>query len=111
LLEIRARQSSINFGPPYFPGTLRAHIGRHDPAAAPVSLTDAANPFHEKKILVLSGGKDKLVPWEASAETVDKLNVGTAGIKKVVIDEDAAHEVSEKMKAELCQFIWDHVVT
>jgi len=65
-----------------------------------------SNPFLNKRILVLSGAADKLVPWSASETFVNNLKVGS-GIKKVVLEDGAGHEVTAKMVEEASAFVWD----
>ena len=66
LISRRCRSHGLPVGPPYLPDSLLAHIRRADPTAAPYAARDASNPFWGKKVLVLSGGDDKIVPWAAS---------------------------------------------
>ena len=71
---------------------------------------DATNPFLGKKILILSGGIDTIVPYSSGKEFVEKLQVGKDGIKKVVIVPDAGHECTTAMVAEMAQFIYTEVL-
>ncbi|KAG1836212.1 hypothetical protein DFJ58DRAFT_917733 [Suillus subalutaceus] len=66
-------------------------------ARLPYRAKDASNPFLGKKVLVISGKEDKLVPWVTSAEFVDGLEVGEGGIKRVVVEEGAGHECTSGM--------------
>jgi predicted esterase len=83
-----------------------------DPASSTVDITSSSkdvNPFVDKRILVLSGGADKLVPWEASKDFVDALYVDgrRGGIKQVFVQDGAGHEVTEEMTSRLAEFVWE----
>jgi hypothetical protein len=55
--------------------------------------------------LVLLGKEDKTVPWVASAEFVEGLEVGEGGIKRVVVEEGAGHEWTKGMQKEADGFV------
>jgi hypothetical protein len=71
----RAASSDIPFSPPYFPISFKTYVATHNPAQLAYRAKDASNPFFGK-VLVLSGKEDKTVPWVASAEFVEGLEVG-----------------------------------
>ena len=106
----RAAVSGITFAPPYIPQSFRAFAERNDPARAPYTATDSTNPFFGKKVLVLSGADDVLVPWESSDEFVKNLNVGPTGVKKEIVYPGVGHECTQTMLHETAQFLWDHVL-
>lgn len=108
LITNRARYSHIPLEPPYFTDSLRAYIERHDPARAPYTADDASNPFRGKKVLVLSGANDPLVPFKFSEAFVGGLNVGPGGVKKVVVQPGVEHECTPGMVKEMAEFIWEH---
>ncbi|KAG2018099.1 hypothetical protein CC2G_007549 [Coprinopsis cinerea AmutBmut pab1-1] len=103
LMRHRTANNGIPFAPPYFPPSLLKAIEEYDPATS--SKAKEGNPFIGKKILVISGGDDKLVPWAASQEFVDSVEVGESGIKKVVVYEGVGHQCTEEMEGELCAFV------
>ncbi|KAG1785877.1 Alpha/Beta hydrolase protein [Suillus plorans] len=105
LISRRAQSSNIPLSPPYFPTSFMTYVERHDPAQLAYRTKDASNPFFGKKVLVLSGKDDKLVPWVASAEFVDGLEVGEGGVKKVVVEEGAGHECTSGMRREAGLFV------
>ena len=102
----RARLAGILFDAPYYPLHLKAYVDAYDPASFPFRENDVTNPFLGKKILVLSGASDKLVPWNASQEFVEGLEVGD-GMKKVVLEENAGHECTPAMTREAALFMTD----
>ncbi|KAG2105168.1 Alpha/Beta hydrolase protein [Suillus cothurnatus] len=104
LISQRAQSSRIPFSPPYFPTSFKTYIETHDPAQLAYRAKDASNPFLGKKILVLSGKEDKLVPWVVSAEFVEGLEVGE-GFKRVVVEEGAGHECTSGMRREVGLFV------
>jgi len=87
------------------PDPLLSYICQHDPTSTPYHAQDASNPFFGKKILVLAGGMDTLVPYSAGEDFVEKLQVGKDGVKQVVIVPDAGHECTPAMVAEMARFI------
>lgn len=120
-------------GPPAFPPTLLSHIARTSPtppqsssssnipkstgddnhplAYDPTNATDhLVNPFIGKKVLVLSGAADPLVPWSASQTFVDALQVGQNGRKEVFLQDGAKHECTSEMVERLARFIWEEAL-
>lgn len=124
-------------GPPAFPHSLVAHVTKTSPT--PMSLspspssnapgsnihssdtpwtynpTDATdrlvNPFIGKKVLVLSGGADPLVPWSASQTFVDALQVGENGRKEVFLQDGVGHECTSEMVERLARFVWEEALS
>jgi alpha-beta hydrolase superfamily lysophospholipase len=106
LMAARAKQHSLPMTPPYhMPDRLLSYIRQHDPVSISYDVQNASNPFLGKKILVLAGGMDTLVPYSAGKDFVEKLQVGTDGVKQVVIIPDAGHECTPAMVAEMERFI------
>ncbi|KAG5723862.1 hypothetical protein E4T56_gene9837 [Termitomyces sp. T112] len=106
LIAYRAKQNDVELTGRYYPKSFKDLVAKMDPA----SLTQGPlNPFLGKKVLVLSGANDTLVPWEASEEFVtQKLNVGTTGLKKVIVSEGVGHECTERMVQEMATFVADN---
>lgn len=110
LITKRAKYSGISLAPPHYPDSLRTYIERNDPARAPYTASDASNPFLGKKVLVLSGGEDPLVPFVHSQEFVDGLNVGPKGIKKVYVAPGVGHECTPEMVKQMADFIFENAL-
>ncbi|KIJ63165.1 hypothetical protein HYDPIDRAFT_93008 [Hydnomerulius pinastri MD-312] len=104
MVSQRAESSGVPFAPPYYPPQLKAYVDKYDPASFPYTAKDASNSFLGKRILVLSGAKDPLVPWTASQEFVAGLEVGD-GVKRVVLEENAGHECTPTMVKEAALFV------
>ncbi|KAG1764187.1 hypothetical protein EV702DRAFT_1150416 [Suillus placidus] len=98
LISQRAASSGIPLSPPYFPTSLKTFIKTHDPAQLAYRAKDTSSPFLGKKVLVLSGKEDRTVPWVASAEFVEGLEVGEGGVKRVVVVEGVGHEYTSGMQ-------------
>lgn len=106
----RARTSGIDFAPPVVPKSFIDIVKAHDPSQAPYTASDSSNPFLGKKVLVLSGEEDKLVPWASSDEFVTNLNVGKSGVKKVFVYLGVGHECTPEMIQELANFVWEEAL-
>ncbi|OCH94879.1 alpha/beta-hydrolase [Obba rivulosa] len=110
LMTDRAIKNGLTTGAPHFPDALLAVIKKDDPASAPYTSKEADNPFLGKKILVLSGADDKLVPWAASEKFVESLELGESGVKKVVLAPGVGHECTPDMVKEMTKFIWEEAL-
>lgn len=104
LMQHRAEASGLQFGPPTLPVSLLELIRRESPASTP---TADRNPFFGKRILVLAGGKDKLVPWAFSESFVERIKVGEGGAKKVVVYPDVGHIFTATMEEVMADFVWE----
>ncbi|KAH8981585.1 Alpha/Beta hydrolase protein [Lactarius hatsudake] len=104
LMEQRAEKLGIPRTAPYFPESLRALVGVYDPVAPPPGA------FAGKRILVLSGADDPLVPWSVSRAFVEALDVGPRGKKEVVVQPGAKHEYTDEMREELFRFFWEEAL-
>jgi fermentation-respiration switch protein FrsA (DUF1100 family) len=100
----RAKASGLQFRPPILPDSLLEVVERESPMSA--ALT-GGNPFLGKKILVLAGGKDELVPWEFSESFVNKIEVGKEGVKKVIVYPDVGHAFTASMEGDVANFVWE----
>lgn len=109
LIEHRAKTSNITFGPPHIPASFIKFVQSFDPASKDYESLDGGNPFLGKKILVLSGADDPLVPWDASARFVDGLEVGPDGVKKVVVQQGVGHACTREMVVEAADFVQQHL--
>ena len=78
-----------------------------DPVASAYRDTSPANPFLGKRILVLSGEQDPLVPWNASEKFIEGLEVGETQecVKRVSIHQGVKHDCTEAMIREMASFI------
>lgn len=99
LMAGRMRQTfGTDLTAPRYPESLRAYV--ETPREGP-------NPYLGKRILVLSGADDQLVPWTASKDHVEALDVGPNGVKRVLVVDGAAHEVTGSMLREVSAFVAD----
>jgi hypothetical protein len=105
-MQHRAGVNNLPYEPPYMPISLLALLDRIDPDSVAYSSADSAqNPFLGKKILILAGEVDELVPWECGRKFVEGLEVGSEGEKKVCIEPGRGHETSNYMIGELVEWI------
>ncbi|KAG5639992.1 hypothetical protein DXG03_001893 [Asterophora parasitica] len=102
LITYRAQQVGVELEGPTFPKSFRDTIEALDP---PFLGQGTENPFIGKRILVLSGEADRLVPWEASKAFVDKLDVGKDGVKTVILHPGVGHKCTDMMVKQTAEFI------
>ncbi|RDB29097.1 hypothetical protein Hypma_014792 [Hypsizygus marmoreus] len=102
LMESRAGKLELG-GPPFFPASFTTLVRKLDPP-----YRTGLNPYLGKRLLVLSGKEDKLVPWDASQEFVEGVDVGEDGVKKVSLYEGVGHECTPEMVNEMADFIADY---
>ena len=88
-----------------FPSSLIELVRKDDPAAAQYTVLGESNPFIDKKILAVAGGKDTLVPWKFTKPFFDSLQVGSRGVKESFVDEEAGHEWTAMMAERMAAFI------
>lgn len=105
----RMAKIPIPFGPPAVPSSMLTLIAlRSPPSTAYTSVDRDANPFIGKKVLVLSGKRDRLVPHEPHTRAfLDKLELGQAGVKEHE-EFDCGHELTEEMVVRAAGFIAQH---
>ena len=103
-MDARAKASGLQFGPPILPDSLLEVIIRESPVCTPVT---GRNPFLGKKILVLAGGKDKLVPWEFSESFVERIEVGEEGVKRLLVYPNVGHAFTASMEEDVANFVWE----
>jgi len=105
LIQPRATALGVAIGPPHFPDSLMKVLKAKALTALPYNSKAPENPFLGKKVLVLSGGSDPLVPWSTSQAFVEGLEVGPHGSKEVKVVEGVGHEVVPPMVDALVAFI------
>jgi dienelactone hydrolase len=90
-----------------FPGSLLEVVKQWDPAA--IGKEEVVRRLKGKKVLVLSGGGDKLVPYRCSEEVLEWLKAGGVGVRDVVY-EGVGHECTTAMVEELGRWVRTVVV-
>ncbi|KAJ7211481.1 Alpha/Beta hydrolase protein [Mycena haematopus] len=109
LMGPRAATHGIAIGPPHFPESLLQAIRATGPTAVPYTSPGPENPFLGKKVLVLCGRNDTLVPWAASQAFVEGLDVGSTGRKEYIIYDGVGHEVPPPMVDAAVSFIQSYL--
>ena len=107
----RAKESGVAFAPPHIPDALNTLIKLDDPAQSAYTASDTSNPFLGKKVLVLSGAADPIVPWTCSEEFVEQLHVGPNGVKKAIAYPGVGHTCTPEMVGEMAKFLWENVLS
>jgi hypothetical protein len=102
LIEQRAERLNVPRTPPYIPVSLRALVRAND--------TVPTTAFTGKRVLVLAGADDKLVPWETSRRFIEAIDVGRGGRKVVMVVPGVKHEFSDRMREEMFHFLWEEVL-
>ncbi|KAJ7123343.1 hypothetical protein C8R46DRAFT_1147866 [Mycena filopes] len=105
LMHGRATALGIAIGPPHFPDALLEVIKAKALTALPYKSKGLENPFLGKKVLVMSGASDALVPWSASEAFVEGLEVGASGSKEVRVFEGVGHVVTAGMVDAFVEFV------
>lgn len=91
----------------HFPATLMRVVERYDPAA--IGVEEAGRRLKGKRVLCLSGGADKLVPYECSKSFIEALDkVEGVDIASHVFD-GVGHECTPEMVALLAKWVRDIV--
>ncbi|KAF9267669.1 hypothetical protein L218DRAFT_919222 [Marasmius fiardii PR-910] len=111
LMTERAERFGISLeGSEYLPDSILQLIRETDPVTTPFHRNDSSNPFWGKKVLVLSGGSDTLVPWRASETFVKELAIGEKGYKEVFVEPGAGHEFTKEMEKKMIEFLGARVL-
>jgi len=97
LMVPRAAAHGIAMGPPHFPESLLKVIRAKALTALPYTSKGPENPFLGKKVLILSGGADTIVPWTASQAFVEGLEAGPTGSKEYIVYDGVGHAVPPSM--------------
>ncbi|EWC47393.1 hypothetical protein DRE_00361 [Drechslerella stenobrocha 248] len=116
--KLKSSQEGKFIGSKDYPRALDATVRRTDPVGIIVKgRTDEQRVkliqerLGGKKILVLSGGADKLVPYECSKPFLDMLGSegpGIVDVKNIVYD-GIGHECTETMVKELVAFVSEYL--
>jgi hypothetical protein len=94
---------------PLFPASLLHLLNAEDPISTKYESSDPKlNPFIHKRILVLTGSEDTLVPSKYTRPFYDGLNVGEDGAKEMVEQRGAGHEVTEEMIRRTGEWVWKY---
>ncbi|KAK1233123.1 hypothetical protein PQX77_003763 [Marasmius sp. AFHP31] len=105
LMTERAERFGISLEGTNLPDSIIRIIRESDPVTTPYHRADSSNPLWGKKILVLSGGSDTLVPWRASERFVKDLKVGEKGILSSFVQPEAGHEFTKEMEQRMIEFL------
>ena len=106
LMEHRADQQGILLDAPHFPEAFRELVKHYDPIFSRYASRDPQmNPFIGKRVLVLCGQCDELVPWSASRTFVEDLEVGDDGVKEVKVYAKVGHVRTPEMEDDACLFV------
>ncbi|KAK6523734.1 hypothetical protein TWF281_001706 [Arthrobotrys megalospora] len=114
--KLKSYQEDKFLGSVDYPKTLDHTVRKTDPAGIIMrdrSQTERSTLIKErlggKKVLVLSGGADKLVPYNCSKPFLDLLKSEGQGLVDVsdIVYDGIGHDCTEEMVAELVVFVTD----
>lgn len=95
--------------PPVWPDTFDRLLAQQGVVECDYTSNDAtSNPYYGKRILVLGGADDRLVPPHIGYPFFEGLNVGPSGAKRQIIEAGAGHECTPAMIRHLADWIWEH---
>lgn len=95
--------------PPVWPDTFDRLLAQQGVVECDYRSNDpTSNPYYGKRILVLGGADDRLVPPHIGDTFFNGLNVGPQGAKRQIIEPGAGHECTPAMIRHLADWIWEH---
>ncbi|CAE6435463.1 unnamed protein product [Rhizoctonia solani] len=65
------------------------------------------DPFMNKHILALAGAQDGIVPFLATRQFLDRINVGPLGTKRLIIQQGVGHQCTREMVVEMAEAVWN----
>jgi predicted esterase len=80
-MEYRLKSSGFPMEPPYLPQSFLRILERNDPGTILRLTQEIPDPLKRKKILVLAGKEDTLVPWIASTHFISVLQQQSKNIQ------------------------------
>ncbi|CAE6472211.1 unnamed protein product [Rhizoctonia solani] len=89
----------------YMTSATRSHILKNDPVSGRRSSL-RPDPFMNKRILALAGAHDGMVPFLATRQFLDRINVGPLGTKQLIIQQGVGHQCTREMVVEMAKFVW-----
>lgn len=107
LLEGRAKKSGLSLTAPHWPHSLDALVRTCDPVNLPADL------WMGKRILVVCGGQDKLVPVREGGTEAFVTSLRAAGMGdriRLQVEETAGHEVTRTMLGWVADWLLDVVL-
>ena len=111
-----AVRHGIPRAPPYIPSSLRSLVWAYATTATtpgkPEGPSDSASTsvYSGKRVLVLLGGDDTVMPVEASRAFAEALDVGKSGRKEVRVMDGLKHEFTDGMRDEMFRFFWEEAL-
>ncbi|KAF8754150.1 hypothetical protein RHS01_06247 [Rhizoctonia solani] len=64
------------------------------------------DPFMNKHILALAGAQDGMIPFTATRQFLDRINVGPIGTKRLIIQQGVGHQCTREMVIEMAELVW-----
>ncbi|KAG9093844.1 hypothetical protein FRC06_011360, partial [Ceratobasidium sp. 370] len=89
----------------YIPSSIRSHIIRRDPVSRKRNASQE-RLFVNKHVLALAGAQDGMIPLLATRAFLDRIDVGPAGTKRLVIQQGVGHQCTKEMVREMAELVW-----
>ncbi|KAG9128386.1 hypothetical protein FRC07_014800 [Ceratobasidium sp. 392] len=108
-----ATQRSSSPGVPlvssYMSSSIRNYIIKNDPVSRKRSPSQQTS-FMNKHVLALAGAQDGMIPLLATRAFLDRIDVGPAGTKRLVIQQGVGHQCTREMVREMAKLVWKVVL-
>ncbi|ELU40460.1 alpha/beta hydrolase family domain-containing protein [Rhizoctonia solani AG-1 IA] len=107
-LEIATARNNLTGLPlvsSYMTSVTRNHILKNDPVSCRRNSL-RPDPFMNKHILALAGAQDGMIPFTATRQFLDRINVGPIGTKRLIIQQGVGHQCTREMVIEMAELVW-----
>ncbi|KAG8700738.1 hypothetical protein FRC08_004474 [Ceratobasidium sp. 394] len=101
----RSNSGALPLVSSYIPSSIRGHIIKHDPVSRKRNVLQE-RVFMNKHILALAGAQDGMIPLLATRSFLDRIDVGPAGTKRLVIQQGVGHQCTKEMVKEMAELVW-----
>ncbi|CAE6470724.1 unnamed protein product [Rhizoctonia solani] len=107
-LEIATARNNLTGLPlvsSYMTSVTRNYILKNDPVSCRRNSL-RPDPFMNKHILALAGAQDGMIPFTATRQFLDRINVGPIGTKRLIIQQGVGHQCTREMVIEMAELVW-----
>lgn len=83
----------------------REYIIKNDPVSRRLSPA-RPNPYMNKHVLAIAAAQDGMMPLLPTRQFLDRIDVGSVGTKKLIIQEGVGHQCTRRMVIQMAEFVW-----